>query len=512
MQKKFATDLGKTLAGTLIYLLGYGLAEAGIISGGNDKDKDVAAFERNILGVQPYSFKIGDKSFTYDWASPIASPLAIMADVKKQKPDGIFNTLLLALETGGQTLLNQSFLESFKTIFNSQNGGLMEGLKEAGLDLPSRAIPTLFKQIADIIDPTARTTFDYNSDMNTALNKVKSKIPFASKTLQPVIDTMGRETKKYGEDNNFFNVFLNPANVNKKQENKSAEEIFRLYKQTGDKTIFPRVAPYYTTLKNEKIDFLPEQKSQFQKISGKVADELITKSINNTLYKKLSDDEKSSSIKKIVDYSFATAKEKVTRRSSTDTEYNSNKKAIENGVKAENLFIYKTVTSKMENDKDKNGNTIKNSKKVKVISFILKSDMSEKEKSYLYSKEFTDTKSIINAKIPIDEYLKLQKNIAFIEGTEDKRSNIEGKTISGSLKRKVLQEIVKLDATPMQKILLTYLSGYSIEDTDYKGVTKRSARKQTFNYIDDLEITRTEKEELLKKTGYKKLKNGKWSW
>lgn len=79
LQRKFVNNLSKSITGTLLYVVFGFLAHAGVISGGADDDKDVAAFEKNILGVQPYSVKIGDYSFSYEWAQPIASGMAFMS-------------------------------------------------------------------------------------------------------------------------------------------------------------------------------------------------------------------------------------------------------------------------------------------------------------------------------------------------------------------------------------------------------------------------------------------------
>ena len=37
-------------------------------------------FNRNVLGVQSYSVKLGNKYYAYDWAQPTAATLAIVAD------------------------------------------------------------------------------------------------------------------------------------------------------------------------------------------------------------------------------------------------------------------------------------------------------------------------------------------------------------------------------------------------------------------------------------------------
>ena len=126
-----------------------------------------------------------------------------------------------------------------------------------------------------MVDDTQRTSFEYDKPIKSAINSLKAKIPIVSKTLEPTVDTMGREVKKYGGKNNIFNVFLNPANVNTENISTSAEEIYRLYKETGDKTIMPRVAPYYINKNGEKIILKSEQKTEYQKDTGKIIEDSV---------------------------------------------------------------------------------------------------------------------------------------------------------------------------------------------------------------------------------------------
>ena len=186
----------------------------------------------------------------------------------------------------------------------------------------------------------------------------------------------------------------------------------------------------------------------------------------------------------------------------------------ENNVKITDYIEYKTSTTNelMPNYKDSKGNNIKNSRKVKVIDYLIYTGYDDNTKAYLYSKEFNNTNNIVNAGIDFDEYLNFQSNIAFLTGDKDPKSKYEEATVSGSLKKKVLNEIVKLKLSANEKLLLTYLSGYNITDKDYKGYTSNSARNATFKYIDSLKISIKDKEKLLEDSGYKETKSGKWSW
>lgn len=341
MQHDFVQSLGKAVAGTMLYVAGYALAKAGIVSGESDDDKDVQNFMKNTLGVNSYSIKIGNKSFTYDWAQPIAAPLSIMANIvqKEDEDASALETILSSLDTAGNILLEQSFMESINTALNN-NDGLASGVQEAIFDLPARAIPTFMKQIADMIDGTQRTSFEYGKPLESSINSVKAKIPFLSKTLSPSVDSMGREIQKYGGKNNIFNVFLNPANVSTENISESAEEIYRLYQETGDATIMPRVAPYYINSDGEKITMDSSQRAEYQKISGNIIEENVENLLDNSDYEKLSDEDKSSIIKSIVDYSYNKAREEVLGLEMSST-YNKVNKYTEQGGNVSDYYLHK---------------------------------------------------------------------------------------------------------------------------------------------------------------------------
>lgn len=342
MQHNFVQKLGKATAGTILYVLGYALAKAKITSGESDDDKDVSNFMKNTLGVNSYSIKIGDKSFTYDWAQPLAAPLSITANITNKKYQNkdmkeLAETIIDSLDTGGSILLEQSFLQSINDVLKS-NDGVVSGLVNELLELPARSIPTFSKQVADMVDGTQRQTYVKGEPVKTALNSAKVKIPGVSKQLSPTIDTMGRDVKKYGGKNNAFNVFLNPANVSTENVSKAAKEIYKVYQATDEKNIFPRVAPY-------SIDRLPlstEQRAKYQKEGGEIVEKSVNELIKNDDYKKLSNKDKTVVINKIVSYASNKAKSKVLKTKMSKY-WNSVNKYIADGGTVAEYYLYKVV-------------------------------------------------------------------------------------------------------------------------------------------------------------------------
>jgi hypothetical protein len=380
MQHEFVQRLGKATAGTMLYLIGLALAKAGITSGESDDDKDTKNFMKNTLGINSYSIKIGGKTFTYDWAQPIAAPLSITANIEKNRKENVstLENILSSLDTAGNILLEQSFMDSINTVL-SNNDGIVTGMQEAILELPSRAIPTFSKQIVDLTDSTQRQTFEYNAPLKTSVNKIKSKIPGLSKQLAPSVDTMGRDIQKYGGKNNVFNVFLNPANVNSENLSESASEIYRLYKETGDTTLMPRVSPYYINKNGEKTILTSEQRADYQKTSGKIIEDNVKKLLKNRTYNSLSDEEKADVINNIVNYSYNIAQKETLDFDISNAYY----KAYQYS-KLGNVSDYYIIKSQeFTSSKDKNGKTISGSKKGKVINYINSMNIPVSQKAIL---------------------------------------------------------------------------------------------------------------------------------
>ena len=520
MQHQFVQNLGKATAGTMLYILGYALASAGIITGESDEDKDVANFMKNTLGTSSYSIKIGDKSFQYDWAQPVSAPFSIMADLysksKNNEEQSLKDTILSVLDTPANLVLEQSFMQSIQTVLNN-NDGVVSGLFEAVEELPSRAIPTFMKQIADMIDPVQRTTYDKTSPTNTAINKVKAKIPFVSKTLAPTVDTLGREVKKYGGNNGIFNVFINPANVNSSSVSRSAREIYNLYKATGDKTIMPRVAGYSLTYNNENYNLTPEERARYQKTMGKYVNSTVEKLLNNSNYEKLTDIEKTEIVNQIVSDGNEYAKEEYAKNNNIEYERkNMNVKVdnkIKEGLDTTNAYIFKTKINDIEGEKGVTNSELNNK-----LKYIMNMNTDDKQKQFMVELSSNDTDynvsvsdlnklkgnyltylqqsgktpenggmtarekyiKLVDANIPVEQLNKYYNEIGDVEGTKDEN----GKTISGSKKQAVFNYINSLSLNIPQKQILLAKEYDSFAKEYYWDIV---------NYINLLNITKEEK-------------------
>lgn len=532
-QHQFVQNLGKAVAGTLLYIAGYALAKAGITMGDNDDDKDVANFMKNTLGVSSYSIKIGDKTFTYDWAQPIAAPFAIMADLVKVKDSDaeLYEKIIDVLDTPVNNILEQSFMSSIQTVF-SNNDGVVSGIAEAIEELPSRAVPTFVKQVADLVDGTQRQTYVKGKPIETAINKVKVKIPIVSKKLAPTVDTLGRESKKFGGNNGVFNVFFNPANFNTGLTTKSAEEIYKLYKQTGDKTIMPRVASYSLTYKGKNYNLSTEERAKYQKVMGKYVNDNVEMLLSSKDYKKLSNIQKADIINEIVSDGAELAKEDYAntynkKNSKNKIEYERSKsdikvdEEIKKGLSTANSYIYKTIISKKESDKDADDKAISNSSTKNKLKYIMDMEIDDSQKQHLINVSTNDTDydvsvkdlkklngeyltylqqsgkqpekggmtareeymQLINSGISVKQLNKYYSEKGDIEGVKDS----SGKTISGSKKQAIFNYVNSLSLSIPQKQILLARENESFAKLYYNDI---------INYINNLTISNTEKSKM----------------
>lgn len=502
LQHKFVQNLGKATAGSFLYVLGYALAKAGITSGEADDDKDVKNFMKNSLGISSYSIKIGDKTFTYDWAQPVATPFAFMANLEKKRKDNpnndIMNAIGSVINTGTDILFKQSFMDSVNNVLNG-NGTFAENLMQTVLELPARAVPTFSKQIADMVDGTQRTSFEYDKPVQSAINSVVAKIPVASKTLPVARDTLGNEIKKYGGENNLFNVMFNPANVNKGQLSKAGEEIYRLYKETGETGVFPITAPYYINSDGEKITMTAEERSNYQKITGEYSEKAIKELLNNATYKSLSDEKKAEFIKDIISDSNAKAKYDIL---DIESDKAKEKRELIEKINTKNYYDYKMKTKDIEGKdatRKKNEVLLKSNYSNNVKEILYQNTTGKDDKVYQILKKLDSNKNIINQYL---DYLQ-----ADLEADREDDGTEKGKAISGTKKKKVSNYINSIDNKDMSYVQKLYLAGINT-------TLSSSEKKKLFTYINENKsLTSKEKMEALDKLqGFTVYKNGKVKW
>lgn len=312
--KMFAKDgpaakidaFSKATVGSAVMALGFALRSAGVITGGEDDDKDKAAHDR-ATGQGTYS--IGGK-VSYDWAQPAGSLLAFGAEIADaiKGQESWVSALMNAIYTAGDSALNLSLFQNVISVLKGSGKPtqqIIDSIMEGGA---TQLVPGLAGDIAKIIDGTVRSTYTGGNVVDDTAAKVKAVTPFLSKSLPESVNVKGETNTRGGLAERIFNVMFNPTNVTHGERNEVDEEIYRLYEATGGKTFYPSLSPYKIDYDNSTYKMDGKDHETFQKVQGQTYYELAGPLLDSEMYKALNDQQKASVLRSIRDYAFDEAK------------------------------------------------------------------------------------------------------------------------------------------------------------------------------------------------------------
>ncbi len=188
----------------------------------------------------------------------------------------------------------------------------------------------------------------------------------------------------------------------------------------------------------------------------------------------------------------------------TEEEISKNK-----NISTETYATYKQKIYKETQNKRKSGELTENQnlKSADKIQILLDSKYSEKEIGAIYENYIKGEKDIEynimkNARIDTKEYLKYKQQ----EFTSDKKDDgtLDGKTVSKSKQKKVVEYLNTMNITGNQRLLLYAMQGYT---------TTSSQKNQLANYVQGLKLDKDTKLKLYDKfSGFKVYKNGRVTW
>lgn len=342
-QKQFVDTLSRSMTGTGILAFAYFAAQAGLISGGENKEEDEAlTYQKKISGWQPYSIRVGDKSYTYDWTTVVGALLSLGADISQSETAG--DTLMAILMNGAKaginTMFNQSYMEGVAELLSSRDG-IAGGLENMLVGLPASFTPTAFQQIAKIIDPIARDTYD-TDPFKRSWNKVKAKLPYLSQTLPAKIGADGKEIKNFdgGKSANIIESLLSPGYVGENAQSRIDKEVSRIYGITGDTSVLPNWSAYTSkgdlyVSAGENYTLTTEEWEQYQKNVGDITYDLMQDVIDLKTYGNMSTTQKAELLSDAVSYATYKAKLRLSRDkggSYSNTTWDKVYEAEQNGV------------------------------------------------------------------------------------------------------------------------------------------------------------------------------------
>jgi hypothetical protein len=430
---EFIDSLSAGLTGTGIMALGMWLASAGLLSGGLGGDKD-DQFSK-LQGEQEYALKIGDTSYTIDWAAPAALPLFVGAEIvdlyRDSKTGEVpLSKLLESLTNLSEPMVNMSMLQGINDAIENvkfSDNPIVDFGMNAGVSYLSQGVPTLLGQIARTSDDTRRRNYvEQGSAFPTiqmALQRNKSKIPGALQTQQPYVDAWGREEPTGNIAERAFSNFLSPGYTSEKQMSSMEKELERLYEETGDAGVLPSSAQKSITNQGEKYVLTAEEYTEYQRTMGKTSYELLSKLTGSSEYKKLTDEQRTDAVSEVYSYAKDLAKEEMLKSRGVKYEASSKRQSMDaakkNGVPLSMYLLYSIQAKDLKSDKKSNGDTVSGSLKRKKEELLNNMGVTAQQKRVL---------------LLLDGYGSKQQREQLLTGTVSSGSSYEETAIDRLLK------------------------------------------------------------------------------
>lgn len=537
----YVKSMSQATVGSLMFIAAHVLAKAGLTTGAEDEDKETAEFMKAV-GFKPYSFKVGGKYITYDWAQPYTTPMAIMSEYERlrNKDDlemNIFDEFKQLRKVAADSILQQTALDTIKTFISGDGYGdddFEDRVWDTIFSLPASFIPGVVKQTADFIDPNQKQVYDKNH-LQYGINQVLSGVPFLKSMLEDKMNVLGDVPQKYtGISDNpivrLFDVYINTTNVGSDTSKQYlTKELLDVYNNTGVDSILPTrvktVISYTVDGKKMDVKLTTSQRNEIIGKTGKILSNTISELLLNDSYVGLDYDEKAELLKTLGSYARGKAivdSGYAKGYAPTNGDYATINKYMTKGLSLANALTYKQIINKIEGDKDDNGETIKGSKQGNRAYAIMQMDISDSQKNAMLSlitssktPETVDSLSNLLTLPQYQSYFAINKKDTFIINNISRADYViassmgidtdtflnyandvsaitadydaNGNAIPNSKRNKIFNYINNLPGLNIaQKAYLLRNAGYSAKQ--YKGVV--------YNYINSLPITATEKNEI----------------
>lgn len=367
------TLFGQSATGSAAILLGMVLAEAGLISGALSEDKDEAAFQKQ-QGMLPYAIKVGDNYYSYDWAQPASIPLILGATIQQSQEDSdsFWHGLGQGTIAAADSWLELSPLQNLSDIFGGY-GTPAQNVADVLMQFPLSFIPAQLGAATRIGDTAQRTTFDNTSSMENIKNQAMAKVPGLSELLPLSYDTWGNPINRQDSAGEaaFANLF-NPGQFGNSNVTPLDGEVTRLFGATGDNRVFPKRADWSPDVSGEDVLLNNEQYSEYQRIMGENAYDMVSKLMKSSSYGSMDDTQRVAVIGNI--YNFANALAKGEMLGYDITNANNYKKAykIYKEKGAEGVAQYYAFKSLLDSDSEEKD----------YYSLINQSQLSNEDKGY----------------------------------------------------------------------------------------------------------------------------------
>lgn len=387
-------SISSGLTGTGLIALGAYLGYNDILTASGPDNKKEATFD-DLTGQQEYSVKVGDGSYTLDWAAPTSLEIFVGAEIGKmfKEKNGLgFLQILDALSGISDPMINMTMLQGINNTIKAAGYGenaLGELAVNAATGYVSQAVPTVFGQVARAVDDTRRTTYTESgqplSGISKSLQKAENKIPGLSMLNQPYVDPWGRAEENVG--GNFLGRLAynmqSPGYYESNNMTQVDSILNELYQETGESSVLPGYASKTWTQNGEKHSFTADEYTQYSMERGQTAYSILEEL--TPMFEQLEPQQAVYATEKVYDIANQLAKQEVVGVP-LDNAYQSIVDAAEDydGGIAELLFA-KAVMYDVEGEKDRNGDTISGSVKRNKIQALVDAGYSRSEAEKIYN-------------------------------------------------------------------------------------------------------------------------------
>ena len=354
---EYVDNLSAGITGSTLMALGFYMANLGLLSGGDDEDKNINTLER-LAKKQNYSLKIGDYSYTLDWAVPISIPLFMGVELSKsfKEDNNDVSSVLDTMLNISAPMFNLSMLKGFNDILTAvsyaQGSNKITALGSAIVEnYIGQAIPTILGQTARVIDPVQRGTYYDKNDgtpreVQRFLQKsFYNKLPFLSMKSEPVLDQFGNETVDDNVVSRVFQNFISPGYYKMQVDDEVYSEIDRLYKDTGEGKVIlknPKKGFKIIDENGDKKDYYmsASEYTAYKKLSGPLSYQLVHNLINDDRYSELEDMDRVAIIAKAYDYATQVSRYEINNSYSVDSFTTKAIEAYNEGVSLNDYLYY----------------------------------------------------------------------------------------------------------------------------------------------------------------------------
>lgn len=374
-------NIAAGLSGTVIMALGAWLAHLGLLTGGGSDDRKENSFDR-LQGGQTYALKIDDKTYTIDWMAPVSLPLFVGAEAynmaKSDDPEMTFIQFLDAASRITEPMLNLSMLDGLNSSIRAVAGSespIADFVLNAAGNYVGQAVPTVLGKVARSIDGTRRNSYyvDKNSPLPKFLQlpaqKMMAKIPGVSMLLPPSVDQWGRESEQKSPVLRTVENFLSPGYLATARTTPADQAVAELYEATGDKSVLPGYAQKYFSVDGKKVNLTTKQYTEYSKVRGQTANQLVGAMVENPIYGGLTNEDKIKALQNVYAYANAVGKAAVSDYV-PDGWISKAQKAAASGISVDTYILIRDIYESIEADTDEYGNSISGTAKAKRVAEI----------------------------------------------------------------------------------------------------------------------------------------------